>query len=118
MKTLALCASLALLTPAFAHHSFAGTYFEDQDASIEGTVTEFNYRSPHSFLMVDVAGVQWSVEWSSVERLKRAGVLRDTLKPGDRVVITGHPGRVPDEHRLHMQNVTRPSDGWKWNRGR
>jgi hypothetical protein len=108
--------------PLFAHHSFASTYFEDQDVTIEGSVAEFNYRSPHSFLHVDVpdsktgATVRWSVEWASVERLSRAGVAKDTLKPGDRVVILGHPGRIAEEHRLHMQSITRPADGWKWNR--
>ena len=44
----------------------------------------------------------------------RQGVMRDTLKPGDRVIVVSQPGRVPEEHRLRMVNLTRPIDGWKW----
>jgi hypothetical protein len=47
-------------------------------------------------------------------QLGRQGVTRETLKPGDHVIIVGNPGRNPDDHRLRMVNITRPSDGWKW----
>jgi hypothetical protein len=121
-------AKLVLLTtglilaaaPSFAHHSFAGSYFEDQNSQIEGTVVEFSYRSPHSFVVVDATDpktgetARWSVEWRSATRLGREGVHQDTLKPGDRVIIAGHPGRNANEHRLHMAGIRRPSDGWKY----
>ena len=37
---------------AYAHHSFAGTYIEDQAVKLEGTVAEYNIRNPHSFISV------------------------------------------------------------------
>jgi thiamine monophosphate kinase len=46
--------------------------------------------------------------------LGRQGVTRETLKPGDDVVVVGNPGRNPADHRLRMVNITRPADGWKW----
>jgi hypothetical protein len=107
-------------SPVLAHHSFAGSYFEDQNAKIEGKLVEFDYRSPHSFVIVDVADsrtgetVRWAVEWRSGARLGREGVTKETLKPGDRVIVIGHPGRNLDEHRLHMWGISRPSDGWKY----
>src|SRR5437660_12786704 len=112
--TLAL--GMLLAAPLFAHHSFAGSYFEDQNARIEGTLVEFDYRSPHSFVLMDVAdprtgeAVRWAVEWRSGARLGREGVAKDTLKAGDHVIVIGHPGRNPDEHRLHMWGISRPSD--------
>ena len=36
----------------YAHHSFAATYFVDQVITVKGTVTEFLFRNPHSFLKV------------------------------------------------------------------
>jgi hypothetical protein len=108
------------VAPLFAHHSFAATYFEDQRATIQGTLVEFVYRSPHSLVTVDVTEpathelVRWTVEWASNNRLGREGVNADTLKPGDQVTILGHPGRTAGEHRLHMWGIARPSDGWKW----
>ena len=105
---------------AWAHHSFAATYFEDKKVTIEGELVQFLYRNPHSFVHVEVKDpatgevVRWAVEWGAGGQLGRQGVTRETLKPGDHVIIVGNPGRNPEDHRLRMVNVTRPSDGWKW----
>lgn len=111
---LTLCCGIAS-----AHHSFAATYFEDKTQKIEGNLVQFLYRNPHSFVHVeapDEKGVmqRWAVEWGAGGQLGRQGVTRETLKPGDHVVIVGNPGRNPEDHRLRMVNITRPSDGWKW----
>ena len=104
---------------ARAHHSFAATYFVDQNIKIEGTITQFLYRNPHSFLKVqapdDKGQMQtWSIEWGGGAQLTQDHVTRDTLKPGDHVIVTGNPGRDPAEHRIRMHSITRTTDGWKW----
>lgn len=104
---------------AYAHHSFAATYFEDKTQKVEGNLVQFLFRNPHSFIQVeaeDEKGVmqRWAIEWGAGGQLGRAGVTRDTLKPGDHVIIVGNPGRNPEDHRMRMVNITRPSDGWKW----
>jgi hypothetical protein len=104
---------------AYAHHSFAATYFEDKTQKIEGNLVQFLYRNPHSFVHVEAPDEKgtmqrWAVEWGAGGQLGRQGVTRETLKPGDHVVIVGNPGRNPEDHRLRMVNITRPSDGWKW----
>jgi hypothetical protein len=104
---------------AYAHHSFAATYFEDKTQKVEGNLVQFLYRNPHSFVHVeapDEKGVmqRYAVEWGAGGQLGRQGVTRETLKPGDHVVIVGNPGRNPEDHRLRMVNITRPADGWKW----
>lgn len=112
-------AAAATGVPASAHHSFAAHYFEDQRVSIEGDIVQIDYRSPHSWLHVnakDETGVmrQVSAEWASAPRLKQSGISEDTLKPGDRVVISGSPSRDPTEYRMHLKSILRPSDGWQW----
>jgi hypothetical protein len=104
---------------AYAHHSFASTYQEGQKMTIEGDVVQFLYRNPHSFLHVEAKDekgnvVRWAVEWGGGGQLGSKGITRDTLKPGDHVIVVGSPGRNPDDHRMRMINITRPSDGWKW----
>jgi hypothetical protein len=103
----------------YGHHSFAATYKEGESQKIEGNVVQFLFRNPHSFLHVeapDEKGVMqtWSIEWGGGGQLGRSGVTRDSLKPGDHVVVIGQPGRNPEDHRLRMMSVARPSDGWKW----
>jgi hypothetical protein len=110
---------LGLSGSAYAHHSFAATYFEDKKVTIEGDLVQFLYRNPHSFVHVEVKDangetVRWAVEWGAGGQLGRQGVTRETLKPGDHVIVVGNPGRNPEDHRLRMVNITRPSDGWKW----
>ncbi|HXD74916.1 MAG TPA: DUF6152 family protein, partial [Vicinamibacterales bacterium] len=39
--------------PAYAHHSFAATYFEDKTESVEGDLVQFLFRNPHSFVHVE-----------------------------------------------------------------
>jgi hypothetical protein len=103
----------------FAHHSFAATYKEDDKQKIEGTVVQFLFRNPHSFLHVDAPdekGVMqtWAIEWGAGGQLGRQGVTRDSIKPGDHIIVVGQPGRNPDDHRLRLVSVERPADGWKW----
>ena len=104
---------------AYAHHSFAATYFVDQEVTVEGTLTQFLYRNPHSFIKVESKDdkgetVVWSVEWGGGAQLTQEHVTRDTLKPGDHVIVSGNPGRDPSEHRIRLHKIVRPSDGWKW----
>ena len=112
-------AALASAVPAYAHHSFAATYFEDKTQSIEGDLVQFLFRNPHSFVHVEAPDEngqmqRWAVEWAATAQLKESGVDYESLKPGDHVIVTGNPGRNPADHRLRMQTVERPTDGWKW----
>ena len=103
----------------YAHHSFAATYYVDREVTVEGTLTQFMYRNPHSFVKVQAPDEKgqmqtWSIEWGGGAQLTHDHVTRDTLKPGDHVIVTGNPGRDPSEHRIRMHKMVRPSDGWKW----
>jgi hypothetical protein len=103
---------------ARAHHSFSATYNEREEITIEGTMVQFSFRNPHSFVQVEVADenggtVRWTVEWAGTAQLRNTGVENDTLRYGDQVVITGNPGRRPGETRLRMRTVSRP-DGFTW----
>ena len=116
---LMIVASSILVGRSSAHHSFAATYEVDKRITIEGKLVEFMYRNPHSFVKVEAPDdkgemVTWAVEWGGGAQLSHDGVSRDTLKPGDHVIIGGNPGRDPADHRIRMSSIVRPSDGWKW----
>ncbi len=104
---------------AYAHHSFAATYYVDRQITVKGTITQFFYRNPHSFIKIeapDSSGhmVTWSIEWGGGAQLTHDHVSRDTLRPGDVVIVSGNPGRDEAEHRIRLHKIVRPSDGWKW----
>ena len=119
IPTLAVAVAVVAAIHAHAHHSFAATYFEDKVQKVEGNLVQFLYRNPHSFVHVEGpdesgAAQRWAVEWGAGLQLNQQGVMRDTLRVGDHVIIEGNPGRNPQDHRLRMRSIVRPSDGWKW----
>jgi hypothetical protein len=90
---LALAAALA--APADAHHSFA-MFDQTKTVTLKGTVTEFQWTNPHSWIEMDATGAEtghWSIELNSPNNLTRQGWRRSTLKPGDTVSVTINPLR-------------------------
>ena len=76
---LVLLTAVALLSfagRAFAHHSFAATYDPDKEIKVEGTVKEFIWRNPHSFIIEgpdDKGTTQiWTTEWAAPTQLSEA----------------------------------------------
>jgi len=80
---------------SLAHHS---TAMFDQERSIKlvGTVKEFQWTNPHSWIQLNVANAagvieEWSVEGNSPNQLIRMGWKPGTLKPGDAVTVLVRP---------------------------
>ena len=114
-----VAAALVTGVTAYAHHSQAAQYDTTKQVKIEGTLVQFQYRNPHSFVQIeapDDKGVvqRWSIEWGGAGQLTGQGVDRNTLKYGDIVVITANPSRTPNDHKLHMVTLKRTSDGFGW----
>ena len=104
---------------ALAHHSATSIYIQGKAIKIEGTLKEFLWRNPHSFMKVsapDDKGVMqtWVIEGAAPTQLSESGMTRSTLRPGDHLIVTGKPGRVEEDHRMLLESIERPSDGWKW----
>lgn len=119
LALLVVIASISLGGRAAAHHRWAEVYKEGTQISIEGDVTQWEYRNPHSFVYVIVRDAhnhaqQWIVECGGAQQLRRVGVTAATLKPGQHVIVTGSPGRVDEDRRLRLLTIVRPQDGFKW----
>ena len=110
---------LALSVAAYGHHSFAATYHQDQTVTIEGRLVQFSFRNPHSIVNVEstdpkTGKIRWTIEWAGSTQLNTNGVTNDSLKYGDVVIITGNPGRNPDEHRIRLVTVKRSDGTFSW----
>jgi hypothetical protein len=88
--------------PAFAHHSMAG-FDRTKTVTLVGTVKQFKWANPHSWIELEVpndkGGVEtWNAEMTAPGILARAGWKSTLLKPGDKVsvvvrpLISGEPG--------------------------
>ena len=92
---LSILAGLLLWSvPVFGHHGDAGRY-EDSLIILTGTVVDLQLIDPHSVIVFDVADengqqVRWQAELNGKNGLtKNFGWTRNTLKPGDKITLTG-----------------------------
>jgi hypothetical protein len=104
---------------ALAHHSATATYIHGKSVKIEGTLKELIWRNPHSFIKVEAPDEKremqtWVIEGAAPGQLAEQGLMSNRLRPGDHVIVTGQPGRIEEDHRLLLETVERPSDGFKW----
>ena len=115
-RALALAAATVLLTPALrAHHSIYGVYDSSRQATLEGTVAEFQLINPHPFLFIDVAGdggaERWKLELDNRSELAAIGVTASTFKRGERVVVSGSLSRTFGQ-TMYLLRLDRPADGF------
>jgi len=101
-KSLGICVviGVALLISAgtaFAHHGTA-SFDRTKVTMLRGTVTEFIWANPHGGIDFEVKDSKGSVEkWmgflTSPNWLARAGWTKNSLKPGDEILISGNPSK-------------------------
>lgn len=117
LRTALVLAAFGVLasTAALAHHSFAVFFDNDQGlVTVRGKVTEFTFRNPHGIIRVEVkepsgSTVEWKAETNSPSVLERRGWKKDSLKPGDEIVLEGWKARDGARY-MRMRKVTK-ADG-------
>jgi len=93
-------ALLSISSLMFAHHGSAISYDMSKSVSMEGTVTEFQWRNPHVYVMYDVKDAQgkvvnWGAETHSpIVCEEQDGWTKSTLKPGDKITISLFPSKI------------------------
>jgi len=84
--------------PASAHHSFAAEFDAAKPVRFTGAFTKIEWTNPHAHLYFDVktdsgSVASWRVELGTPNDLLRGGWSRDSLKPGDRITVTGYAAK-------------------------
>ena len=113
--TVLACAALALIyaAPALAHHSFA-MFDADKKVTLEGTVKEFQWTNPHSWILMTVGSDQWAIEMGAPGGLARQGWVPKTLTPGMKITAIIHPLK-DGTHGGQFMAVTLPDGTLKGN---
>ena len=99
--------------PALAHHSNSA-YQVDQIITLEGTVKEWRWMNPHTWLYLTVKGAdgkeqEWAVEGRPPGILGRAGWSSTILEPGETVTVHASPAKNGDPEGI-IARVTK-ADG-------
>ncbi|MDP9085050.1 MAG: DUF6152 family protein [Pseudomonadota bacterium] len=121
MKQLQWLAATAMLASAAAwsHHS-AAMFDMQKTVVVNGTVKEWQFMSPHSWLQVmavDAGGkqVQWSFEGAAPAgggSSPNSQLHKDTFKPGEKITVETHP--MKDGRPAGILGAVTFADGHKW----
>ena len=121
MVVLPAAIALALIvvpSAAPAHHSFA-MFDAEKKITLDGTVKEFQWTNPHSWILMMVPNAQgtpeqWAIEMGAPGGLARQGWVPKTLTPGMKVTAVIHPLK-DGTHGGQFMAVTLPDGSTKGN---
>ena len=80
-----------VIVPAFAHHG--NVAYDNRTVTVKGTVTEWRWTNPHSFLKFEAKDekgniVQWLGEWNNPSTLINFGITARSFKVGQEITVT------------------------------
>jgi len=101
-----------------AHHAISAIYDNAKPITLRGTVTEFQFINPHPVVMMEAVDERgraqtWQLEMDNRFELVAIGMTADSLKKGDRVVVTGGPARARS-NGVYVLRLDRESDGLRY----
>ena len=82
-----------------------------KNVTLVGTVKQFKWANPHSWIEMEVpndkgAVETWNIEMTAPFVLVRAGWKSTSLKPGDKVTVVGHPQKTGEPGALFVSVTT------------
>ena len=85
--------------PAQAHHGWS-EYDADKLLTLDGTVLESAYESPHTVIRLKTADKTWVAVLAPPFRMEARGLKGEAIKAGVKARVVGYPNRnKPEEMR-------------------
>jgi hypothetical protein len=84
---------------ASAHHGW-GSYDAANPVTVQGAITELNYKNPHATIKLKATDKEWTVTLAPVSRMETRGATQDKVAVGQTISAYGYPSKAqPDEMR-------------------
>lgn len=108
-------AVLSCAAAAFAHHG-TSEYVMTEEIPLTGTVIEWTFRNPHTWLRLDATGpdgevTEWSIESAPPAYMAAQGWSGASLDRGEQVTILIAPHRDDDEPNRGILLEIDPANG-------
>ena len=104
---------LRSMSPASAHHSFAGVYDQSKPLHVDGVVQRIEWKNPHVVIglkATDASGAEalWVFEMGAPRVLTgRLGWAEDAVRVGDHIGIDGFHARAGGQQAAAVAITTR-----------
>ena len=99
----AIIVSLAPIAPVTAHHGWA--WATNEEFELAGTVKSVRHGNPHGTMLLNTRSGEWTVEIGQPWRNEQAGLTRELLKPGTRLLIHGHRSARKGERLMKAERI-------------
>jgi hypothetical protein len=99
----ALFLGVMAAAPLAAHHGWG--WATGEEFELAGTVKQVRHGNPHGTMVLATRAGDWTVEIGQPWRNASAGLSRELLKPGTRVLIHGHRSARQGERLLKAERI-------------
>ena len=97
MKKIVFLVIVLLSAPSLSHHNYRMRYDPETIITLEGIVTQVDWKNPHIEIFVDVEEdgeiFSWVLPTAAPGVASRNGMTAETVAVGERIVVSGWPSR-------------------------
>jgi hypothetical protein len=109
---LTFIAVVALAATLPAHHAFSAEFDANAPVNLRGPVVKIEWINPHAWIHMETKTKDgktevWMVEGGTPNTLQRNGVMRDSVKVGTVIVVSGYQAK-DGRKRANGRDITLP----------